>query len=119
MDLANNTLERLIQEHAIYKSFFDNYLNRPRNNPQANHNYIKAKAFDVVDSLNQLNNNVPYYDANWKDADKNLFVMKDPSSTIMTFEAKGLVPDMFVFIEKQRQIINSIEKKLTESVLQS
>lgn len=77
MDVINNTQERLIQEHAIYKAFFDSFYNRsltptPNINPVT---LIKAEAFNVLDRLNRLNSNIPYYDPTWKNADSVLFTI--------------------------------------------
>jgi hypothetical protein len=77
MDFINNTQERLIQEHAIYKAFFDSFYNRaftptPNVSPVV---LIKAEAFNVLDRLNRLNSGSPYYDPSWKNANDVLFTI--------------------------------------------
>lgn len=72
VNFKDNTLDRLIQEHAIYKQFFIDFKERPI--PGVNFNqYIKAKAFDANERIEHLNDNIPYYDPAWENANTVLF----------------------------------------------
>jgi hypothetical protein len=71
LNLKINSIDRLVQEHAIYKQFFTDIINRPRNGGFSN--YWKVKAFDARDRIDNLDSNVPYYDPSWVDADTVLF----------------------------------------------
>lgn len=70
-------LERLVQEHAIYKQFFIDYRDRPLNGPNEPYmcvsDRIKILGFEVVERLNRLDRDIMYYDPSWAHADEFLF----------------------------------------------
>lgn len=71
--------ERLVQEHAIYKAFFEGYRDRPMNGIEKpfvhTMDRTKCLAFEVVERLARLDRGITYYDASWPDADKMLFTI--------------------------------------------
>ena len=66
------SLDRLLQEHAIYKQFYLDIISRPIGNPNFS-TYWKAKAFDVNERVQRLSDNIPYFDPAWENANTVLF----------------------------------------------
>lgn len=78
-------LERLVQEHAIYKAFFFQFLDmhegvgivyehiKGESVPIRKIEHEKSAAFNVVRRLRALDNGIMYCDPTWMNADKELF----------------------------------------------
>lgn len=72
--LKQNSIERLQQEHAIYKEFFLQMKNRPHN-PVQFHDYWKARLFEVLERIEKLDGGIAYFDPSWSDAKTVLFII--------------------------------------------
>ncbi len=72
LSFKENSVDRLIQEHAVYKKFYSDIVARPQDGSSFN-DYWKSKAFDLHERLQNLNDNIPYYDPAWENANAVLF----------------------------------------------
>lgn len=103
-------LERLIQEHAIYKAFFEDYVDRPMNEPDKPFIHtlmlLKANAFNVIMALKKLDNGTVYCNPIWANADKTLF----------TIDIESLKTDTeYTGIHVGKKIIEDIKSSKSES----